>query len=79
VRSKTRFAYPEGVRAYEDNYAEEAEYPKIDPETRHFTQGQLKRHNEYLNWQRSITEKPTVEEKLMELNVNRFVVPASVR
>ena len=73
VRTKTRFAHPAGEKAYEDDYVDVPEYPKIDVETRHFTEGQKKRRLEYLDWQRSITENPTVEEKAMALNVNRFV------
>ena len=71
TRGRTRFAFPEGVKAFEDDYAPTAEYPPLNLEDREMTMNQLKRKKEYLEWQESMKKKPTVEEKLMEFNIKR--------
>jgi len=77
TRFRTRFAYPQGMKAYEDDYVDVPQYPTVDYETRHYPIGVKARRKEVLDWQESIRNKDTVEEKLIEMNVNRCVYLSS--
>ncbi|ODM92751.1 28S ribosomal protein S30, mitochondrial [Orchesella cincta] len=68
-RSQTRFAYPEGMKAYEDDWTEEAEYPEIDPEIHTWNEYRRKRLQDELDFHMKIRKATCPEAKNLELNM----------
>ena len=65
-RHRSRFAYPAGQVAYEDDYTDTPNYPPIDPETVRYTEARRQRLQAVDDWHKGMLAKETVEEKLME-------------
>lgn len=70
--SKSRFSYPEGMVAHEDDYLDEAQYPEIDEETHQFSKYQKDKHQTMLSWHQTIRDQPNPEAKTLEINMPRY-------
>lgn len=71
VQSRSRFIYPEGMVPYEEDYVEQAEYPKTDPETHDWNEHKKQRRQKVLDFHKRIQERPNVEAKTLEWNLGR--------
>ncbi|CAG7838182.1 unnamed protein product [Allacma fusca] len=60
-----------GLKTFEEDYSETPDYPVIDPETRGLSEVSKKYLKDRLDWVDSIKNSPTVEEKLIQLNMRR--------
>ncbi|CAL8087343.1 unnamed protein product [Orchesella dallaii] len=68
-RTHTRFALPEGMKPYEDDWAKEAEYPPIDSEMHTWNEHRRKRLQDTLDFHTKIREASCPEAKNLELNM----------
>lgn len=71
-RLKSRFAYPEGMTDYENDWVEEPEYPRIDPETHQWNAHRRQRLQALLNLRAKITNASCPELKNLEWNMPRY-------
>lgn len=70
-RLRSKFAYPEGMTDYENDWVEEPEYPKIDPETHQWNVHRRQRLQDLLDLRAKITNASCPETKNLELNMPR--------
>lgn len=66
--SRSRFAYPEGIKDFEDDWTEHAEYPTIDVETHKWSVERRERHQLVLNWRKEIRDASCPEAKYLKIN-----------
>lgn len=67
----SRFANPDGTPAYEDDWCEEPEYPKINPETRQWNDYRREKLQKVLDYHARIKNASCPEEKNLEINMPR--------